>query len=149
MSGKSSNNGRKSGKHLFGPGNPGGPGRPSGSRNKASLIADALADGELEGIVRSVIEDAKAGDPKAREIILNRAWPPRKGRPVALNLPPIADAKDLVAAIGAVADAVAGGDVTPEEGQAVAAVLESKRRMLEIADLEVRVRALEKERSAT
>ena len=44
------------------------------------------------------------------------------------------------------ADAVAAGDITPDEGQAVAAVLETKRRAIETLELETRIKALEKER---
>jgi hypothetical protein len=52
----------------------------------------------------------------------------RKGRPVVyLKLSPIVSAADIVTALGSVAHAVAAGDLTPDEGQAVAAVLEIKR----------------------
>jgi hypothetical protein len=122
-------------------GNPGG--RPAGSRNRASLVADALADGELEGIVKQVIEDAKAGDAKAREIVLARAWPARKSRRVQLDLPDVKSAEDIASAMGAVTRAVAEGEITPDEGQAVAAILESQRKAIELADIERRVAALE------
>jgi hypothetical protein len=92
----SKNAGKTRGK-PFEPGNPGGPGRPEGSRSKASLVADALADGELEGIVRTVIEAAKGGDLRAAEAVLARVWPVRKGRLVSLNLPSIQRAADVVA----------------------------------------------------
>jgi hypothetical protein len=49
-------------------------------------------------------------------------------------------------AIGLVADAVGTGTITPDEGQAVAAVLETKRRAIETVELEARVAALEGER---
>jgi hypothetical protein len=49
--------------------------------------------------------------------------------------------------MGKVADAVGAGSITPDEAQAVAAVLETKRRTLETADLTARIEALEKERS--
>ena len=38
---------------------------------------------------------------------------------------------------------MAGGDLSPEEGQAVAAVLETQRRAIETAELEARIAALE------
>jgi hypothetical protein len=122
-------------------GNPAG--RAAGSRNRASLVADALADGELEGIVKKVIADAKAGDAKAREIVLARAWPPRKGRRVQLDLPEVKSAADITSAMSAVTRAVAKGEITPDEGQAVAAILESQRKAIELADIERRVTALE------
>ena len=44
------------------------------------------------------------------------------------------------------ADAVGSGDITPDEGQAVASILEAKRKAIETVDLEARLSALEKER---
>ena len=69
----------------FEPGNAGGPGRPEGSRNKATIILDALADGEAEAVLRKVIEAAMSGDLKAAEIVLSRVWPPRKGRGIRIR----------------------------------------------------------------
>ena len=84
---------------------------------------------------------------RAADLVLSRIWPVRKGRPITLELPPIETAADIVSALGKVADAVAAGDVTPDEASAVAHVLEVKRRAIETADLESRISALEKERS--
>jgi hypothetical protein len=147
MSGKSSNNGRKSGKHLFGPGNPGGPGRPAGSRNAATLLLDQLADGAASELLEKMIESAKGGDMRAAELILSRVWPVRKGRPVSLDLPAIESAADVVTALGTIAESVASGALTPDEGQAVAAVLEVKRKAIETVELESRVAALEQTRT--
>jgi hypothetical protein len=52
-------------------------------------------------------------------------------------------AADLVTALGAVAGEMAAGSITPEEAQAVSAVLETKRRTIETADLEARIKELE------
>jgi hypothetical protein len=43
----------------FGAGNPG---RPKGSRNRASALLDAIADGDLQAIVEKVVAKAKDGD---------------------------------------------------------------------------------------
>jgi len=133
----------------FQPGHPGGPGRPLGSRNRATVLLDELAEGEegAKAILQAVVDKAKAGDMRAAEIVLQRIWPVRKGRSVALTLPAIKTAVDVVAAIGAVADAVARGDLTPDEGNAVASILEAKRKAIETVQLESRVAALEKERT--
>ena len=48
--------------------------------------------------------------------------------------------------VAQVADAVGAGDITPDEGQAVASILEAKRKAIETVDLEARLSALEKER---
>jgi hypothetical protein len=131
---------------LFEPGGPGGPGRPQGSRNAATLVLDKIADDAGEAILEKMVEAAKSGDMRAAEIILARIWPIKKGRPVSLQLPLIKTAQDVVTAVGVVAVAVGTGDITPDEGQAVASILEAKRKAIETVDLESRVAALEQER---
>lgn len=130
----------------FEPGNCGGPGRPAGSRNKATILLDQMAEGEAPEIVRKVFDAAKNGDMRAADLVLSRIWPVRKGRPVSLELPAITSAADVVAALGALADAVAGGELTAEEGASVATILEVKRKAIETVELENRITALEQDR---
>jgi hypothetical protein len=130
----------------FQPGHPGGPGRPAGSRNKATLALDKIADDAGEDVLNAMVGAAKGGDMRAADLVLSRSWPARKSRPIALTLPAIQSASDVVAAVGAVADAVGAGEITPDEGQAVASILEAKRRAIETVDLELRLSALEQER---
>ena len=144
---KPSKNEKKSEDTRFQPGNPGGPGRPAGSRNKATVVLDQLADDAGKEILEKMIDAAKGGDMRAADLVLSRIWPVRKGRPITLELPPIGTAADIVSALGKVADAVAAGDVTPDEASAMANVLEMKRRTIETVELESRISALEKERS--
>jgi hypothetical protein len=146
MTEKPSKNGKKSADTRFQPGHPGGPGRPAGSRNKATIALDKIADDAGEDILKQMVEAAKGGDLRAADLVLSRIWPVRKGRPISLELPKIDTAADLVGALGRVADAVAAGDVIPDEGQAVSAVLETKRRAIETLELETRIVALEQER---
>jgi len=131
----------------FEPGNPGGPGRPTGSRNKATLVLDALAEGNAQAVLGKQLELAKQGDQRAAELVLARVWPVRKGRPVAINMPKVDRPADIVAALGTVADAVGAGKITPDEGAAVASILEGKRRAIESMDLEARIAALENRRT--
>jgi Family of unknown function (DUF5681) len=141
-------NGEKKGSEAtqFQPGHPGGPGRPQGSRNKATLVLDKIADDAGEDILTKMVGAAKSGDMRAAELVLQRIWPARKSRPIALALPSIQSASDVVAVIGAIADAVGAGEISPDEGQAVASILEAKRRAIETVDLEARLSALEQER---
>jgi hypothetical protein len=122
-------------------GNPKGPG--TGSRNRASLLLDRMAEGEAEAVLASVLAAAKAGDMGAAKLLLDRVWPQRRGRPVHLELPRMETPADLAAALGAVAGAVGRGNLSPEEGSAVAAVLEAQRRAIETQELEQRLAALE------
>jgi hypothetical protein len=126
------------------PGQSGNPsGRPKGSRHRALLALDAMGQENSADIMQAVVAAAKGGDMRAADILLRRLWPERKGRPVTLDLPPMQTAADLPAALSAVAAAVAAGDVTPEEGQAIAAVVEAHRRAIETAEIEQRLAALE------
>jgi len=54
----------------FQPGNSGGPGRPEGSRNRATAILDRMAEDDANGIGRVVIDAAKAGDMRAAGLVL-------------------------------------------------------------------------------
>ena len=84
---------------------------------------------------------------RAAEIILARIWPVRKGgRTIKLALPAIDTADDLVKALGALAGSVGAGELTPDEGMAVATILETKRKAIETVALESRIAALEQDR---
>lgn len=86
---------------------------------------------ERPALLQTDLTIAKGGDMTAARIVLDRVWPARRSRPVALDLPDIKMAADVVAALGAVADAVGVGDLTPDEGAAVASILETKRKAVE------------------
>jgi Family of unknown function (DUF5681) len=107
-------------------GNPAG--RPVGSVNRATRAAALLLDGEAEALTRKAIAMALDGDPVALRLCLDRILGVRRGRPVALALPPLDDAETLGAAAASVGAAAAGGDVTPEEGLALAQMLKSVGR---------------------
>ena len=130
---------------TFKKGNMGGPGRPIGSRTAANRILDQLAGEGAEAVLKKQIELAQAGDGRAAELVLKRAWAQPRGRSVELDLPPIAEAVDVVAALDRVTSAVASGVLTPEEGAAVGDLLEKQRRAIELSSLEDRVRRLEAE----
>jgi hypothetical protein len=128
----------------FQKGNQGGPGRPPG-RTAASTFFDKIGTEAAEDLLNTVVDAARKGNLRAAEIVLARIWPQRKGRPVQLTLPPVRQASDLVPAQAALLQAIGEGAITPEEGAAVASVLEAQRRSIELADIEKRVGLLEAE----
>ena len=126
------------------PGQSGNPsGRPKGARHAALMALDAVGEAAAGEVMQAVVDAARGGDVRAADILLRRLWPERKGRPLAVDLPPIGGAADLPAAVGAVVEAVAAGDLTADEGQAIAGILETQRRAIETADLAARIEALE------
>jgi hypothetical protein len=118
-------------------------GRPLGSRNKASVAADALLDGEAEELTRKCIELAKGGDTTALRLCMERIAPVRKGRPITLSLPAVKTATDVLEAIGATVAAMSEGAITPDEASVIAGVLEAKRKAIETLELEKRLAAVE------
>jgi hypothetical protein len=121
-------------------------GRPKGSLNKVTLASQALLEGEAEALTRKAVELAMAGNPMALKLCLQRILPPRKDRPINLNLPPLEEAGDLPRALEAILAAVAQGEITPGEGQVLTGMIEAYRKGWETVVLEARVTALEKER---
>jgi hypothetical protein len=107
------------------------------------LLAEALLDGEAEQITRKAIDLALAGDVVALRLVLERILPPRRDRPVLFVLPRLETAADASAGMAAITSAIASGGLTPSEGSDLAAVVERYIRVLEAAELEVRVRQLE------
>lgn len=117
----------------FKPGQSGNPaGRPKGARNRSTIAAESLLEGEAEALTRKAIELALAGDTTALRLCMERLVPPRKDRAVWLDLPAIGSADDANAAMGAVLAAVAAGNITPSEATAVAALIDAARAALRL-----------------
>jgi hypothetical protein len=118
-------------------------GRPPGSRNKTTLLAEQLLEGEAECLTRTVVALAKKGNPAALRICLDRLLPVRKERPIHIELPLVQSAEDLSAGFRSIATAVAEGQITPGEGHTLSDVLFKQARVMELIDFERRVRELE------
>ncbi len=127
----------------FQKGNPGGPGRPKGSRNRALAWFDTIGAKGTEQAIRALTEKAGNGDTHAAAILLARTWARRRGRPVEFELPPLEKPADLVQAQAALVAAVSRGELTPQEAGDVSALLENQRRAIETHQLEDRIRTLE------
>ena len=128
----------------FGPGSRGNPnGRPVGSKNKATLAAEAILDGEAEALTRKSVDLALNGDVTAMRICMERLVPPRRDRPIYVDLPKVETLSDAAQAMSALLGAVTSGELTPSEAEAVAKLLSSFSAALENADFEARLSALE------
>jgi hypothetical protein len=118
-------------------------GRPKGRLDRRSAWRDDLAR-HLPEILLQLVEAAKAGDMNAIALVLSRTCPPMKatGLPAPFDLP--ADA-DLPTAARAVVQAAADGRMAPGTARELLAALADLGRIIEIADLEQRIRALEEQ----
>ena len=128
---------------------PGNPGKPKGARHRTTIAVEALLGGEAENLTRKAIETALGGDVAAIRLCMDRIAPAPKGRRVALDLPAIASAADVLRALGAVLAAVGAGELTPDEGAAVAGLLEMKRKTIELVEIEQRIAKLESSSTST
>jgi Family of unknown function (DUF5681) len=90
-------------------------GRPNGSRNAATLALETLLDGQAQALTQKAIDVALTGDIPALRLCLDRILPPRKGSPVAFDLPEMRTLNDAVPAMGALVKAVGQGDLTPAD----------------------------------
>ena len=134
---------------LFRKGRSGNPaGRQPGSRNRATLAAEALLEGEAQALTRKAIELALEGDTTAMRLCLERIVPQRRSRSVTFDTPRIDRIEDLARAIGSIFQEVAGGKIRLDEGAALVGMLEAKRRAMETVDLEKRLRMLETQSAA-
>jgi hypothetical protein len=128
----------------FQPGQSGNPaGKRPGTRHRATMLAERLLDGEVEAMVRMVIEKAKQGDMVALRLCLDRIVPPRRDRPVNFTIPALKSAGDASKVMGAITTAVACGELTPAEAAELSRVIEAYVKAIETSEIERRLKTLE------
>lgn len=121
----------------------GNPGKPHGSRHKATQAVQALIQGEAEELTRKVIELALAGDVTALRLCIERLAPAPKDAPVPFKAPAMKTAADAAAAMASIVAAVASGELTPGEAERIAGLIDAWRKALETSELAARVAVLE------
>jgi hypothetical protein len=132
----------------FNPGQSGNPnGRPKGSRNRVTRAVEALIDGQGEALGAKAVDKALQGDSTMLRALLNTLVPPRRERTVEFELPKIESAADAPKASSAVIAACAAGELSPHEAREIMGLISTHVRAIEVAELEARVAALEKEQS--
>ena len=126
-------------------GNPNG--RPEGSRNRATILAQVLLDGQAEELIQKCVQMALDGDSTAMRLCIERLVPPRKDRPVNLDLPQMECVEDTIKAMAVISSGVADGELTPSEGQVLSGMVENYRKAIETTELEERISNLEKRKN--
>jgi hypothetical protein len=79
------------------------------------MAAEALLEGEAETLTRKAVGLALKGDTVALRLCLERLLPPRKSRRVTFDLPTIKTTGDLLPAFAALVEAMASGELAPDE----------------------------------
>jgi hypothetical protein len=118
-------------------------GRKPGSKNKTTLVAEALVKGDESAFVRKGRELALAGDTRLLIFFLGRILP--KERCVRLDLPELDRSSDAVDALAVVFRAAATGQISPSEAAAFATVVATYARTINIAEFEERLTKMDKE----
>lgn len=122
---------------------PGNPGKPKGSRHRATQAVQALFDGQATEITQKAVAMALEGDSTALRLCVERIAPARKDSPVEFEMPEVKTSQDAADLARSILRAVSTGDVTPLEGASLMALVEQFRRTLETSELETRIAALE------
>jgi len=121
----------------------GNPGRPKGARNKRTIALEAILEGEADAIVKKTAEMARDGDHVALRLCFDRILGTRRDRTVTLDLPPIETISDCRTALAATVAAVADGAITPGEASEISELISTTIKVLETAQFEERLTALE------
>ena len=130
----------------FQPGQSGNPrGRPKGSRNQATIVAESLLDGEATAITRKLIEKALEGDRAALRLSLERLVPPKRQRYAAVDLEgELNTAEDAKRASKAVLTACTRGEISLEDASQLMSLIECHIRILDVVENGARLAALER-----
>jgi hypothetical protein len=106
-------------------------------------MAESLMEEDVTDIVTAVVKAAKKGSLPAARLILDRIAPVRRGRPLQLELPEAETAEGVSAAVAKLIGLMSEGEVSPDEAATIAGVLEIRRRVIEMQNIDRRLSALE------
>lgn len=126
----------------FTEGNPGGPGRPRGSRNRARLLAEAIDKvfGGESQFIESILQAAKNGSEPMQKQILDRLIPTANKETVLDNPLSLGDGSPADKANKVINEAL-DGNISMEQANALVAMLSSTARLEELeavkAELEI------------
>jgi len=135
---------KQGGSTRFQPGRSGNPaGKRPGTRNKNTMAALALLDGESEKLTRKAIDEALNGNMAALTLCINKLIPPAKERPVDILFPEITDGSDLSKLTATLLSAVADGSIDTSQAASLAKIVEIHRNTLELTEIDKRIQKLE------
>ena len=125
---------------------PGQSGNPAGRTPGTGKVNEhrKLLESKLPDLVSVLVEQALAGEPAALKMCFDRLIPPYRpeARPVEFTIP---EQLSLVDIGKSIIESIGTGSISPDQGAAVLSVLAGQARLVEVAELEGRVAALEGE----
>lgn len=127
----------------FQPGNNLGRGRPKGSRNRKSLLAEELLDSHAEAVMSQALALAEKGDAQVFRILLGHILPRRRELPLKTGPLLMGTAAELSQSSEKLMNKVTSGQISLSDAKGIADLLEQRRHILETENLEKRVRAIE------
>jgi hypothetical protein len=119
----------------------GNAGRPRGSKNRTTVLAQALLAGEETALLRKAIELAKAGNVPMLKFLLDRFLP--KDRLIKVDIPPLNHPDEAIDGMAAISGAIANGQITPSEGAALSNVISGWSRAIELWETSRHIEAIE------
>ena len=117
-------------------------GRPKGSGLSAQLRAAIEQD--APSIIKTMIEQAKAGDMQAAKALLDRVLPALKPESQAIHLPELVAAGTMAEKARAAIDAAGAGAVSPSAASDLVAAIAGLARVVEVTALQQRLDELER-----
>lgn len=125
----------------FKPGQSGNPaGKQKGTKDKRTALRELLQPHAAD-LVKKAVDLALAGDTTALRICVDRIIPAVKAKDAPISLSGLSGS--LADQGRTVLDALAAGELTPDEASAVMGVISAQARIIEVDELEKRIAALE------
>jgi hypothetical protein len=118
----------------------GNPGRKPGSKNKTTVLGQALLKEAEERLVRKAIEVAEAGDGPMLKFLLDRILPKER----CIDLPPMDHDCDPVERCEAILEAACAGRIAPNEAAALGGLVAGYARIIQFTEIDQRLQAIEK-----
>jgi hypothetical protein len=127
----------------FEPGNQLGRGRPKGSRNQKTLFAQELLDSHAEAFVSQALELAKQGDAQMIRALLPYLLPRCRELPVKTGPLPTGTPAELSLSSEKLMKKVTSAQISLTEAKGIADLLEQRRQILVVENIDTRLRAME------
>jgi hypothetical protein len=127
----------------FAAGNQFGRGRPRGSRNKKTPLAQQLLNEHAEPLVRKALLEALKGDKTLMRTLLSYILPRQRDLPPKMGPLAMGTAEELAQSSAAILTEVRAGKITVHDAREMFQLFETQRRLIETQEFDARLRAAE------